>query len=144
MKTETMKLKPKTFAGYTYADELGNPVEKPSKLFCSQRLFFNKKLIEVQMVEPGVKWFDNPKQYYQVWGIRYIQCGDGMNDVPRIMADELIFETPFGNYRIRESRSEDKGNMIYGVNNYNGVFMEPIQEKAKEDKPMITKERAEH
>ncbi|HNA14754.1 MAG TPA: hypothetical protein PKV24_21485, partial [Cyclobacteriaceae bacterium] len=113
MKTQTLKLPTQIFQGIS------------GTRFCSQRLFFNGTLCQVQFVKPGTRWFENPKQYYQVWDTYSMltASGDGMKDVPQIIADELIFETEFGNYTLRPIRDTDK--KIYGVNNFKGLFLEP-------------------
>lgn len=93
----------------------------------SIRMFFNHTLCAFTFAE-SPKYFGRPEggDLIELWGTGAMITaeGDGMNDVPRIIADELTIVSNIGCYRIRPIKEDDVKK--YGVNNWKGLFAEPI------------------
>lgn len=91
----------------------------------SVRMFFNSVLCEVTIAESS-KYFGS-EYNYQIWDTHAVisSDGNGMKECPRINASEAVILTSFGMFRLRSITDNDK--KIYGVNNFKGLYLEPIK-----------------
>lgn len=95
----------------------------------SQRMFFNGTLCEVTITDNPDYWTGEGMKgmyKYQIWDTYAMLTSerDGMNDVLRVHAEELIIRTEMGDYRVRQARPDDF--KVYGVNNWKGIYLESI------------------
>ncbi len=106
--------------------------EKYGHRFAYIRMFFHGTPVEVTIAD-SADYFKAPTlrgtpggQTYKIWGTAVMLTADGQGEAEtlRVTGSELILETEFGNFRVRETKDGDK--LVYGMNNYKGVFLEPM------------------